>query len=322
MLGVAALTDDTTQRAFLALALVLPGLLLQDCWRYAFFAIGRGSQAFLNDLVWAFALVPAVVLVHVTDHQNVFWFILAWGAAATVAAVFGALQTRVVPRISEMRTWMSDHRDLGFRYLAEGASSSAANQLRTVGFSLILGLAAVGYIQAAYTIMGPLMIMMFGTGAVIVPEIARVFRRSPQHTPRVCLAYGAGLAAAALAWGVVLLITLPTGLGDLLLGQVWGPAYSLVPLITLAFMGGSIQAGAGAGLRALGAARRSLRAMIYSSLAVVICGLLGASWRNDWGRAGGGSRGVARRGSVVAATGRSAAEGRQRALRSAGLEAA
>ena len=35
--------------------LTLPGLLLQDSWRFAFFALGRGSQAFLNDLVWAVA---------------------------------------------------------------------------------------------------------------------------------------------------------------------------------------------------------------------------------------------------------------------------
>src|SRR5436309_12339596 len=34
--------------AFVALALCLPGLLLQDGWRFAFFTCGRGAQAFLN----------------------------------------------------------------------------------------------------------------------------------------------------------------------------------------------------------------------------------------------------------------------------------
>ena len=47
--------------AFLALGLTLPGLLLQDSWRYSFFALGRGSQAFLNDTIWAVALLPALV---------------------------------------------------------------------------------------------------------------------------------------------------------------------------------------------------------------------------------------------------------------------
>ena len=39
--------------AFLALGLILPGLLLQDSWRYSFFALGgQGGKAFVNDTVW------------------------------------------------------------------------------------------------------------------------------------------------------------------------------------------------------------------------------------------------------------------------------
>ncbi len=277
MLGVAALTHGPAKYAFLALGLMLPALLLQDSWRYAFFAARRGGQAFLNDMVWALALIPGLLGVRMVGDKNVFWFVLVWGAAAAVAATIGSVQARVLPRLSESRRWLSQHRDLSFRYLAEGASASAATQLRTYGIGLILGLAAVGYVQGAYTLMGPLMIMLFGTGAVIVPEVAQAHRRSPRHLPIVCLGYGGSLAAAALLWGVLLLVLLPRGLGELLLGEVWGPTYPLVPLVTLAFMGGSIQAGAGAGLRALGAARRSLRAMIISSIVVVVSGLAGAA---------------------------------------------
>ncbi len=292
LLAVAALTPEPVRQAFLALALVLPVLLVQDSWRYAFFAIGRGRRAFFNDLVWAGALVAAMVIVSVTGHETVFWFLIAWGSGAAVAAGFGVLQTRVVPKLASAWAWLSTHRDLGLRYLAEGASSSAAVQARTVGIGLILGLAAVGYVQASYTLMGPLMIMMFGSGAVIIPEIARVHRRSPRLMSLVCLAYGGALAATALAWGITLLIALPRGLGDLVLGEIWEPTYPLVALATLAFMGGSIQTGAGAGLRTLGAAKRSLRAMLISSAAVVVFGLLGA--------ATGGTRG-AMAGAVAAA---------------------
>ena len=72
--------------AFLALGLTLPALLLQDSWRFSFFALGRGGQAFLNDLVWAVALIPALFFLRAAKAQNVFWFVLAWGAAAAVAA--------------------------------------------------------------------------------------------------------------------------------------------------------------------------------------------------------------------------------------------
>ena len=94
-------------------------------------------------------LLPALVLLKVTGHANVFWFVFAWGAAAAVAAAVGPLQARVIPRLSGARGWVSAHRDLGPRYLAENTSNSGAAQLRTYGVGLIVGLAAVGYVQAA-----------------------------------------------------------------------------------------------------------------------------------------------------------------------------
>src|SRR5271169_1710816 len=58
VLAAAALLNGTARLAFLALGLTLPGLLLQDSWRFSFFALGRGGQAFLNDTVWVVALIP------------------------------------------------------------------------------------------------------------------------------------------------------------------------------------------------------------------------------------------------------------------------
>ena len=117
VLVAAALLSGTARLAFLALGLTLPGLLLQDSWRYSFFALGRGSQAFLNDTIWAVALLPALVLLRKTGHANVFWFVFAWGATAAVAAAVGPLQARVMPRLSGAWEWVSRHRDLGPRYL-------------------------------------------------------------------------------------------------------------------------------------------------------------------------------------------------------------
>jgi O-antigen/teichoic acid export membrane protein len=276
VLAVAALLDGTAKVAFVALGLTLPGLLLQDSWRYAFFALGRGSQAFLNDMVWASVLLPALVLLRATGHGDVFWFVFAWGAAAAVAATVGPLQARVIPKPSGSRGWVSRHRDLGPRYLAEGTSQSASIQLRTYGVGLILGLAAVGYIQAANTLMGPFMVIFFGISLVTVPEAARVLRRSARHLPLYSLLVGGGLAAAGLAWGVVLLVALPRGFGGWLLGPIWRPTYPLVLPQTLAVMGASFGGGAAAGLHALGAARRSLRAIVFGSIAYLVCGLVGA----------------------------------------------
>ena len=277
VLATAAVLSGTARLAFLALGLTLPGLLLQDSWRFSFFALGRGGHAFLNDTVWTVALLPALVILRETGHANVFWFVLAWGASAAVAAAIGPWQSRVVPQASGAWDWLVRHRDLGPRYLAEGTANSASTLLRNYGIGFLLGLSALGYVQAASTLMGPFMVIFFGMGLVTLPEAARVLRRSPRHLPVFCALMSAGLALMGLAWGVVLLVALPKGLGHLMLGGLWRPTYPLVLPSTIAIMGGCVSAGAGTGLHALGAARRSLRAMVQGSVIYVVCGLIGAA---------------------------------------------
>jgi O-antigen/teichoic acid export membrane protein len=275
ILVAAALLGGTARLAFLALGLTMPGLMLQDSWRYSFFALGRGSRAFLNDTVWTVALIPALVLLQATGHANVFWFVFAWGAAAGVAAAIGPLQARTAPRLSGTWEWVSRHRDLGPRYLVEGTANNAAGLLRNYGVGLILGLAAVGYVQAATTLLGPFMVIYFGMGLVTLPEAARVLRRSPRHLPHFCLLVSGGLGILGLAWGIILLVALPRGLGHLMLGNLWKPTYPLVWPTTLSIIGSCVSAGAGTGLHALGAARRSLSAMVIGSALSVVLSLVG-----------------------------------------------
>ena len=277
VLAAACLLSGTTRMAFFALGLTLPALLLQDCWRYSFFALGRGSQAFLNDMIWTVALLPALVVLRKTGHADVFSCVFAWGAANAVAAAAGSLQAGVLPRLPRTWDWVSRHRDLGPRYLAEGTANSASSLLRNYGLGAILGLAAVGYVQAAATLMGPFMVIFFGMGLVLLPEAARILRRSPRHLPLFCMLVSVGLALAGLLWGIVLLVAMPRGLGHLILGNLWRPTYPLVWPATIAIMGGCVQSGAGTGLHALGVAKRSLRAMILFSALYIAFGLAGAA---------------------------------------------
>lgn len=276
VLLAAALMSGTTAQAFFALGLMLPGLLLQDSWRYAFFALGRGSQAFLNDMVWVLAMVPFLGFMRATHHRDVFSLTLAWGAAAAVAAVVGIWQAHVVPRPAQAWEWVRRHGDLGVRYLVENTSINGANQLRTYAVGIIVGLAAVGYLQAVNTLMGPFMVIYFGMTLVTVPEAVRALHRSPQRLWRFCVLLGAVLATAGLAWGAVMLVALPRGLGEWVLGPIWRPAYPLVLPLTISTAGACIGAGATAGLHALGAARRSLRAELIGSVLFLVSGLAGA----------------------------------------------
>lgn len=276
VLTVACLLRGPAQGAFVALGLTLPGLLLQDSWRYSFFAAGRGYHALLNDLIWGVVLIPSLVVLHKTGHATVFWFVFAWGMAAAVGALAGPFQARVAPRLSQARAWLVAHRDLGPRYLLEGTANSGSTQLRNYAVGGMLGLAALGYVQGASTLMGPFMVIFFGMGLVVQPEATRVLRRSPKHFPMFCALVAGGLALAGALWVAVLLVALPLGLGHLMLGSLWRPTYPLVLPLGISVIGGCISAGAGAGLHALSASRRSLHAMFQASVLYVVFGIAGA----------------------------------------------
>ncbi|MGW7078064.1 hypothetical protein [Streptomyces sp. NPDC054866] len=270
--------------AFACLGVVLPGLLLQDAWRYAFFAAGAGRKAFVNDLVWGVALVPAmVVAAHV---GSVAAFVLAWGASAAVAAGYGCLQSGIRPRVTRARGWLREHRDLGYRYLVENVSLSGASQLRAYGLGAIVGVGAVGAIRGAELLLGPFLAVLMGLSLVTVAEAARVLRQAPHRLGRFCLLLGGGQAAAALLWGVALLLV-PDRAGEFVLGDVWSSASELIVPAALGVAGAGLGTGAAAGLRALAAARRSLRSQLFASACYVGGGLGGAAVAGTVGSAWG-----------------------------------
>ncbi|MFD5801460.1 MATE family efflux transporter [Streptomyces sp. NPDC127020] len=259
--------------AFAGLGLMLPGLLLQDAWRYSFFAAGQGRKAFVNDVVWGVALVPAMVVA--ARVGSVTAFVVAWGTSAAVAAVYGCFQSGIRPRFTGARDWLRDHRDLGYRYLVENVGVSGSSQLRAYGLGVIVGVGAVGVIRGAELLLGPFLAVLMGLSLVTVAEAARVLREAPQRLGRFCLLLGGGQAVGALLWGAALLLV-PDRLGELVLGDVWHGASAIVVPVTLGVAGAGLGTGAAAGLRALAAARRSLRCQLFASVCYVGGGLGGA----------------------------------------------
>jgi O-antigen/teichoic acid export membrane protein len=274
---------------FLALAVTMPGLLLQDSWRFAFLSAGRGRDAFVNDSLWALALFVLLAIVVVSGWSNQFSFMLAWGCSATIAAVIGAGQARVLPRVSAAGDWLRNHRDLSSRYLGENLSNMAANQLRFYGLAAVAGLAAVGALRAADLLLGPVMVLILGISMMAVPEAVRALRRSVSRLQIFCVCMALVGAGSAVLWGAVVLLLLPDRLGRYLLGASWGPASPLVLPTTLGVAALGIQLGAWGGVRALGAARRSLRAQSFGSALYLVGSLAGAMAGGAAGAAWGGA---------------------------------
>jgi O-antigen/teichoic acid export membrane protein len=268
-LGIGGLVGS----AFVALGLTLPGLLLQDSWRFAFFVAGKGQRAFANDVVWAIALVPAMLIASIT--ATTFGFVLAWGAAAMAAALFGCIQTRLVPRRSGIVSWMREHRDLGPRYLVENVSDSASAQLQMYGLGAIAGLPDVGAVRGAQILLAPVIALRMGISLISVPEAARVLKRWPRRFQAFCLVLGGSQAAACVLWGAALFL-LPPAVGELMLGSIWPSASALIIPTTLGVAAGALFDGAFVGLRALGVSRRSMPVRIARAIAWVVGGIVGA----------------------------------------------
>jgi O-antigen/teichoic acid export membrane protein len=272
---VGLLLPTTVGPGFIALGVGLPGILLQDSYRFAFFSCGKGSRAFVNDLVWGILQVLAVGALLLTDRITVVTSLLVFGGTATLAAAFGYLQSRIAPQPRLVRAWLVDHKALGGRYLVENVSGGA-RQLRMTAVGLVAGLAAIGQIRAAEILTGPFAVLLAGVSQVSVPEAKQVLSRAPERLRRFCFFLASVQASAAVAWGLFAIVFLPLGLGELLLDGNWKGAQPLLPPVMLTLVLSCFIIGAGAGVRALGASRRSMPTQLTSDFLYLVGGSIGA----------------------------------------------
>jgi hypothetical protein len=232
-------------------------------------------------------LLPAMLVIHAEGHVSGAVCMLVWAASATVAAAIGVVQAGVLPHWAGARAWLVNNWDLCPRYVAENLSIAGARQLRYTALAVFTGLAAVGDVRAAEVLLGPFLVLAMGVGLVAIPEGMSVVQRWPHRLRTFCLLLGAGEAAAAAIWGLIVIIWLPHGLGDLLLGPIWHAASPLVLPTMLTGMLSCFSVGATVGLHALALARRSLRAQLVWAGGYLIGGvvgaLLGGALGTSWG---------------------------------------
>lgn len=289
-LAIAAVPGLPGRSVLLAFAVAMPAALLQDAWRWAFFAVGDGRGAFVNDLIWLIATVVFVTGLYVAGWAGPATLVLSWGAGALVAAVAGRVQTGLSPRLRLVRPWLREHRDLVPKYVAEMLLLSGTVQVYLLGITAVAGIAAVSGIRGGWILLGPVNVLNQGIRAIAVPEVARALRRSRRRLWLTAGAISAVVAAGGLCWGGLLLL-LPDSAGDRLLGPaVWAAAGPVLLPVVLLQVFGAANAGAFAVLRATAAAARGLRVRVASSVLLVTGGIGGGALAGAtgaaWGLAG------------------------------------
>jgi len=274
LVGIA--TSGPLRVSMLALALSLPGLLVQDAMRFVFFARGRPARAAANDLVWACGQAIGFTALLLFTEPSPTTLLLAWGLSATLAALVGPVQARLCPSPQRVLGWFRDQADLSGRYLLDFFALAGQVHLLLYGLGFVAGLRAFGAFRAAQLLLGPLNTLFFAAASAAVPEGARVRADAGGSLYRMVRNLAIVLPVLALVW-VGLLTLLTDRQGFAILGDSWPGAEDLILLIGLMTAVTGVTAAANSGLRALAAAGRGLRARVALLPIVAVGGLGGAA---------------------------------------------
>ena len=285
--GLVALgvSDSGVGPALVALAVVLPGLVVQDACRMAFFAQSRPGLALANDGAWAVLQLGGMALLVGAGTSSAWPFVLVWGGAATAAAAWGFVQLGVLPHLRSAWGWARDQRDLTGYLLLENLVGSGASQGSILAVGAIGSVADVGSLRAAQTLLGPLGIVAGATMSLLLPEVSRRGRLALR--PRLAIAGGVSAAVALVSavYSAVLLV-LPDEVGRALFDDTWdGAAAVLLPLCAFS-VASAAALGPAVVVYASGQARRTLGLHLVEAPLLVaglvggaaLAGVRGAAW--------------------------------------------
>lgn len=283
--GVGAFLGGTLGATLIALAIVLPGLILQDTCRMVFFAHRRPLLAVINDSTWAVVQFAAMGVLYARGVEEPWPYVLAWGGAATVAALVGLVQLGILPRFGQVRWWIRGQIDISGYLLMEyliGAGSAQGSILLVGGVGSI---GDVGSLRAAQTLLGPLGIVSTALMSFALPEVSQRTDLSSRTRMRLAGGISVGIVVLSLVYAGVLLL-IPDGLGTQLLGDTWSGARSVLLPLALASTAAGASLGPAVLIYAMGRARRTFALHVVEAPLLVACmasgvflgGTVGAAW--------------------------------------------
>lgn len=277
--ALAAQTSTALAEALAAVAVCMPGLLLQDSQRLAFFAIGKAWGAVVIDTIWTVVQFGVLAALIALGHTQVWQLILAWGASAALAAVVGMILLRAVPQVSAAWRWLVEVRDLVRYLLAEYFLGLGASQFSVLLVGAIASQQAVGSIRAAQTLLGPLNVLAGACFNFTVPEIARRTHLTPAQRRLAGHAVSGVMGSATVAYVLVLWL-IPDWMGVQLFGDSWAGAAGVIVPLGVSALFSSLANGLAGVLYGLGRADATFRINLLKAPVIVVA-VLGGAYLGD-----------------------------------------
>jgi O-antigen/teichoic acid export membrane protein len=279
----AALGGDGAALAVMAVA--LPGVLVQDLWRFAFFTVGTPHRAATNDLLWVITQIVLVLGCIRLDWSSAPALVAAWGLAGAIAAVYGAVQMGRAPAWRQGPVFLRHHRDLGGTLTFVTAVYLGTNSLVLLVLGPVVGIRGLGALRGANALYGPYNLLVAGLAAAGPAEAARTRARHPERFLPNLWRVSVALALCGVLVGAGLGL-LPAEVGRELLGETWPSVSMLLPAVALDAVGRSAAIGGLVGLRVLEAKRDLVRTSVAANgvqtvmalLGGAVLGIQGAAW--------------------------------------------
>lgn len=220
--------------AMLALAIVLPFLLIQDASRWQSLSLRNGRPALRNDIVFAVIEIALALLLAKTHHLNATTGLLAIGFGAAVASVYGAFQYRIKDVMWPWHIYRYDTAGMSRWLLGDFICTWSASRATIIVVAAWLGQRDAGIFRSVTDLFGPQRLLQLSLLTVLLPTTAGMFKSSGIEGVRKTLYRS--LRILGVAGG---LYSLVCGLaGPYVLEHLYGRSYHVGFSITLPIAAG------------------------------------------------------------------------------------
>jgi O-antigen/teichoic acid export membrane protein len=271
------IAEGALATSLFSLAVLLPGLLLQDSLRYVLFADGRPQLAAGLDAIWLLLSAACLLVLATIVDPSPASVLLAWGVGGVISAVVGLAVLRLRPSFTRSFSWLRSQWDLGGRFLADALVLTGSRQVIVLLLGTVASLTALAAARGSITVLAPLTVLVTGVGPSLVPEgVGLGESRRPEFYRLLCFA-GLGLLIASTLWLVILWFDI--GVGELLLGDTWAVAVPAVWAWGAAQVATAVSVPAISGLQVMQRARTLLRLrMLLVALSTPAALVAGSRW--------------------------------------------
>lgn len=218
-----------------AFAAAIPLTLAADAARYIGFVLERPHIPQVIDAVWLIVtLVPLIAsILQVTVQPYV--AVLTYGAGAALGLSVATLkypETR--PSLRKLPAWFKRRSHLAIRLLGDFLASSGLGQLAQIVLSRVANLAAVGAIRGGNLLLGPFNVALSGVIVVLIPHLRAQALLAPRKVPTAAVVSASSSVVLCGMVGIILQ-SLPTQVGEFILGDAWQLASRLIVLLAFTF---------------------------------------------------------------------------------------